>query len=239
MTTTKTNQTPRKNTRFFSSWSGGKDSCLALHRACKDGAEAVCLLTMISEDGIRSRSHGLRREVLEAQAAAIGIPMLMRCAAWDEYESVFIEALRKIHTQGVNIGVFGDIDFPPHLEWEEKVCAKTGMTACLPLWGSSREKLIDEFLSLGYKALIVTVDEKKLDRKFLGRMISRELIGEFRKMGIDPCGENGEYHTLVVDGPVFSSPLPVETGSITEHAGYCALDIRVSSLAGMNVLGKC
>jgi len=228
--TAKTNLMPRKNTRFFSSWSGGKDSCLALHRACKSGAKPAFLLTIISEDGIRSRSHGLRRDVLEAQAAAMGIPLLIRCATWAEYELVFVDALREIRGEGVKTGVFGDIDFPPHLEWEEKVCAKAGMTAYLPLWGCARETLLHEFLSLGYKAMIVTVDEKKLDRKFLGRMIDREIINEFRKMGIDPCGENGEYHTLVFDGPIFSKPLLIETCASTEHSGYCAIDIRIKVL---------
>jgi len=224
-----TGRMPGMNDLFFCSWSGGKDSCLALHRARKTGAEPVCLLTVIGEDGRRSKAHGLRREVLEAQASALEIPLFMRCASWDEYEPVFVEALRKISAQGVGWGVFGDIDFPPHLEWEEKTCAKAGMLSCVPLWGMDREDLVDEFLSLGYKALIVTVNEKKLDRKFLGRMISRELVDELRKAGVDPCGESGEYHTLVVDGPVFSKPLPVKAGSILEHAGYCMLDVRLQT----------
>jgi len=156
----------------------------------------------------------------------------VRCATWAEYESVFVDALREIRKEGVKTGVFGDIDFPPHLEWEEKVCAKAGMVAWLPLWECARETLLNEFLSLGYKAVIVMVDEKKLDRKFLGRMIDRELVSEFQKIGIDPCGENGEYHTLVVDGPIFSKPLPIETGARTEHSGYCSLDVLVRSLAG-------
>jgi len=119
---TKTKLTPGKNEKFFCSWSGGKDSCLALHRAFKAGAKPAYLLTIISEDGVRSRSHGLRKDVLEAQASAMGIPLLMRCATWTEYEAVFIDALHEIGKQGVKSGVFGDIDFPPHLEWEEKVC---------------------------------------------------------------------------------------------------------------------
>lgn len=225
--TAKTNPMPRENTRFFCSWSGGKDSCLALHRACQAGAKPAYLLTIISKDGLRSRSHGLRRDVLEAQAAAMGIPLLIRCASWAEYESVFIDALREIRKEGVTAGVFGDIDFPPHLEWEKKVCAAAGMTAYLPLWECARETLLNEFLALGYKAVIVTVDEKKLDRKFLGRMIDREIINEFRETGIDPCGENGEYHTLVVDGPVFSKPLLIKPGASTEHSGYYALDIKI------------
>jgi uncharacterized protein (TIGR00290 family) len=227
ITEIKNRHMPPKNARFFCSWSGGKDSCLALHRARQAGAKPACLLTIISEDGIRSRSHGLRREVLEAQASALGLPLIIRCATWAEYESVFVDALHEIRRQGIKAGVFGDIDFPPHLEWEEKVCAQADLTAYLPLWENNRIELLREFLTLGYKALIVTVDEKKLDRKFIGRVIDEKIIAEFQKIGIDPCGENGEYHTLVVDGPIFSGPLSVRRGSITEHSGYCSIDIRV------------
>ena len=230
----KTKLTPGKNEKFFCSWSGGKDSCLALHRAITAGAKPVYLLTVISEDGIRSRSHGLRKDVLEAQASAMGIPLLIGCAAWEEYEAVFVGALHKIRGKGIRAGVFGDIDFPPHLEWEEKVCVKTGLTAYLPLWECSRLKLIEEFLALGYKAMIVTVNEKNLGRNFLGRIIDRETISEFQKIGIDPCGENGEYHTLVVDGPIFSTPLSVETGVCSEHAGYYLIDVRLRRATGKN-----
>ena len=125
--------------------------------------------------------------------------------------------------------MFGDIDFPPHLEWEEKVCGKADMNPCLPLWGGARLALLHEFIALGYKALIVRVNERKLSGKFLGRIIDGEVVGEFQKIGIDPCGEHGEYHTVVVDGPLFSGPLSVVTGSSpeTECPGYCSLDVHV------------
>ena len=218
---------PAADAGFFCSWSGGKDSCLALHRACRAGARPVCLLTILCEDGIRSRSHGIRKDVLEAQAAALGIPMLVRNATWAEYEPVFIGALHGIGKEGVKAGVFGDIDFPPHLEWEEKVCAAAGMTACLPLWACPRSELLEEFLTLGYKAMIVTLKADKLSKEFLGRMIDREVIMQFQDAGIDPCGENGEYHTLVVDGPLFSRPLQLDEGDISEDSGYCSLDLRL------------
>ena len=227
--TAQPNLTPPKNALFFSSWSGGKDSCLALHRARTAGAKPACLLTMIGEDGTRSRSHGLRRDVIAAQAAAMGIPLLTRCATWAGYEAAFIDALHEIRKQGITAGVFGDIDFPPHLEWEEKVCAKADIISYLPLWGGARPALLHEFITLGYKALIVRVNENKLNRKFLGRIIDGGIVGEFQKIGIDPCGENGEYHTIVVDGPIFSRPLSVEAGSSldTECSGYCTMDIHV------------
>ncbi len=220
------NSVPARNTRFFCSWSGGKDSCLALHRACESGAKPAYLLTMLCEDGIRSRSHGLRREMLEAQASSMGTPLLTRCAAWSEYEPVFIDALRGMRKEGVETGVFGDIDFPPHLEWEEKICAEAGMVPCLPLWKCSRLELLDEFLLLGYKAVIVTVKQDLLGREFLGQTIDREIIRKFQEAGIDPCGENGEYHTLVVDGPLFTRPLAFRPGTIAADSGYCMLDIQ-------------
>ena len=225
------NRLPPSGAPFFASWSGGKDSCLALHRARAAGAVPAFLLTIIGEDGCRSKSHGLRREVLEAQAAAIATPLILRCASWDGYEQVFIAALKEIRAGGCGAGVFGDIDFPPHLEWENKVCALAGMRAYLPLWECAREELLEEFIALGYKAVIVTVNEKNLDRSFLGRTIDRPLLSQFRRLGIDPCGENGEYHTLVVDGPIFSNPLPVETGAVSEQAGYCSLDVRLKTAA--------
>lgn len=220
---------PDRNARFFCSWSGGKDSCLALHRAHAAGARPAYLLTILCEDGIRSRSHGIRRNVLEAQASSMGTPLLLGCATWSEYESVFVNALHKIRKEGIEAGVFGDIDFPPHLEWEEKVCAETKMTPYLPLWECSRLELLDEFLSLGYKAVIVTVKEDKLGREFLGKTINMEIVNEFQKAGIDPCGENGEYHTLVVDGPLFSRPLMLDHGDIFEHSGYHSLDLQLCS----------
>jgi len=223
------NLSPPKNALFFSSWSGGKDSCLALHRACMAGAKPACLLTIINEDARRSRSHGLRKNVIAAQAAALGLPLFTRCASWAGYEAAFIDALHEIRKQGVTAGVFGDIDFPPHLEWEEKVCAKADIIPYLPLWEGARLALLNEFITLGYKALIVRVNENKLNRKFLGRIIDQDVVGEFQKTGIDPCGENGEYHTVVVDGPIFSKPLLVATGSCldTEDVGYCTLDINI------------
>ena len=226
---TQANLTPPKNALFFSSWSGGKDSCLALHRARMAGAKPACLLTIIGEDGIRSKAHGLRKDVIAAQAAAMGIPLVTRCATWAGYEAAFVDALYEIRKQGITAGVFGDIDFPPHLEWEEKVCAKADMIPCLPLWGGARPALLHEFIALGYKALIVSINENKLNRKFLGRIIDGEIISTFQKIGIDPCGENGEYHTVVVDGPIFARPLSVKAGSSLDEtsSGYCTLDFHV------------
>ncbi len=218
---------PAKDEPFFCSWSGGKDSCLALYRACRAGAKPACLLTMLAEDGICSRSHGLTRDVLAAQAARLGIPLTVGAAAWSEYEAVFVKTLHRLKKEGVQAAVFGDIDFQPHREWDERICALTGLSLHLPLWQCPREELLDQFLTLGFKAMIINVKKEKLGREFLGRILDREIIARFQQAGIDPSGEAGEYHTLVVDGPLFSAPLPVDSGPIVNQSGYQMLKVKV------------
>jgi diphthine-ammonia ligase len=154
---------PEKGIPFVCSWSGGKDSCLALYRAVAAGAEPKVLLSMLREDGTRSRSHGLQREVLQAQADSLGVPLVTKTASWPDYESVFIAALQELKAVGVAAGVFGDIDIDEHQLWEEQVCAAAGIEAYLPLWKTSRLALLGEFLMLGFEATIVTINGEKLD----------------------------------------------------------------------------
>ncbi|MFC1499279.1 diphthine--ammonia ligase [Verrucomicrobiota bacterium] len=213
--------------KFFCSWSGGKDSCLALHRAFDAGAVPKYLLTIIHEDGERSRSHSIPVEVLQAQADSMKIPLITKPAAWSEYEDVFIGALREIREKDITCGVFGDIDFIQHLEWEEKVCKASDMKPYLPLWKCGRRELVEEFLTIGYKAMIVTVNTRMLDGKYIGEELSKELIGEFEGIGIDPCGENGEYHTVVFDGPLFSEKLLIKKNGIVHKDEYVFLDFSL------------
>ncbi len=215
-----------KGVPFVCSWSGGKDSCLALYRAMGAGARPVFLLSMLREDGARSRSHGLEPGVLRAQASSLGIPLLTRNASWSDYEAVFIAALQELKAAGVEAGVFGDIDLEDHRLWEEKVCGAAGIEACLPLWKMPRQALLDEFLALGFEALIVVVNGEKLDGAYLGRTLDRELVCEFEHLGIDMSGEEGEYHTIVTSGPIFSEPLRLEVGERTFHEGYWFLDVE-------------
>ncbi|HEY73528.1 MAG TPA: diphthine--ammonia ligase [Thermoflexia bacterium] len=218
---------PQAGTPFVCSWSGGKDSCLALYRAASAGARPKFLLTMLQEDGKRSRSHGLARDVLQAQALALGIPLLTRATSWDEYEAVFVAALQGLSEAGIEAGVFGDIDIEDHRLWEEKVCGAAGIGAYLPLWKTPRLELFDEFLSRGFEAVIVAVCEEKLDKAYLGETLSVELAREFDRLGIDPAGEEGEYHTVVTNGPIFSRPLRLEVGEQVFRSGYWFLDLCV------------
>jgi len=201
-----------------------------MHRALDTGANAAFLLTMLEESGERSRSHGIRHDVLKAQASALGVSLVTRSATWSGYEHAFVAALRELKDKGIQAGVFGDIDIDDHRRWEEKVCETAGIDAQLPLWKCSRLELLKEFLSAGFLAIIVTVEENKLGREFLGRTIDSDLVNELEETGIDPCGENGEYHTLVTDGPIFSRPLQLSEGNTFSCSRWLMLDVRVAGI---------
>ena len=201
--------------RSFFSWSGGKDSMLALHRALDAGHEVTALLAMFDETGERSRSHGLPPHLMQAQADALGIPLVMRRASWQTYEAVFTEQLRAFAAQGVTHGLFGDIDLQPHRDWEERVCAAAGIAAVLPLWLEPRGALVDELLARGYRARVVGVDARFLGAGFCGREFDARFIADLPP-GVDACGENGEFHTFVFDGPRFASPVAHELVAVHE-----------------------
>jgi uncharacterized protein (TIGR00290 family) len=193
--------------RSVFSWSGGKDSMLALHRALAAGHRVEALLAMFDETGERSRSHALPPALLQAQADALGIPLVTRRASWQDYEAQFIDQLRAFAAQGITHGLFGDIDLQPHRDWEEKVCAAAGLVAGLPLWHEPRRALVDELLAAGYRARVVTVDARFLDASFCGREFDAAFLADLPE-GVDACGENGEFHTFVFDGPRFAHPVP-------------------------------
>jgi uncharacterized protein (TIGR00290 family) len=192
--------------RAFFSWSGGKDSMLALHRALASGWHVEALLAMFDESGERSRSHAIPPALMRSQADALGLPLVMRRAGWADYEAVFTDQLRAFAAQGLTHGLFGDIDLQPHRDWEEKVCAAAGLQAVLPLWQAPRRALVDELFGLGYRARVVCVDARFLDASFCGRVFDAGFVADLPE-GVDACGENGEFHTFVVDGPRFARPV--------------------------------
>jgi uncharacterized protein (TIGR00290 family) len=214
-----------KGSPFFCSWSGGKDSCLALYRAMNQGGTPRFLVTTLNEDGKTSRGHGLPLDLVGRQAQSIGVPLITRATSWEGYESVFLSILDELKREGVEAGVFGDIDLEGHREWVTRVCSCADMKAYLPLWNISRRDLLEELFEAGFKARVVAVREDALDRRFLGRVLDRSLLEEFTDLGIDPSGEAGEYHTVVTDGPIFSSPLLFEAKGELSHDGCCFLDM--------------
>jgi len=209
----------------YCSWSGGKDSALALHQALRQGAEPGLLVTMLTEGGERSRSHGLRRELLEAQAAALGVPIVFAATGWAGYEEALRAKLAEAARRGLRTGIFGDIDIERHREWVESVAASVGTDAWLPLWQRSREALMRELLDLGFRAVIVAVRDGVLPPSLLGERIDEEMLGRFAAAGVDLAGENGEFHTFVVDGPPFSHAVEVDVGEQSLRDGVWFVDL--------------
>lgn len=208
------------------SWSGGKDSCYALLKAVENGLKPAVLLNVMNEEGKISRSHGIPAAVLELQAAKCGIPILLLPSSWEDYETKFTAALKRLkHRYNLTHAVFGDIDLVAHREWEEKVCAVAGLEAVLPLWKNDRLALLNDMMDAGISAMIVSCNDK-MGEHFLGRMLDREIIPELWALGVDVCGENGEFHTLVLDCPLFSSPLHVRHGAKRRHHDYHFLTIE-------------
>ncbi|MET0392712.1 MAG: diphthine--ammonia ligase [Chitinophagaceae bacterium] len=202
------------------SWSGGKDSCFALIKAKEAGYTPQVLLNVLNEEGKISRSHGIPATILQQQAAAAGLPIHLISSSWQEYEQHFTNALRGLKEQyRLTHAVFGDIDLQPHRDWEEKVCANAGLTAVLPLWQQDRRLLVNQMLDAGIETMIVSCNET-MGERFIGRIITPALVDELEALGVDACGENGEYHTLVLDCPLFSSPVRASVAAVLKHEHY-------------------
>ena len=210
---------------FFASWSGGKDSYLALQRAVNAGGRPVALITMMREDGRFTHSHALPAAFAERQAAAMGLPLVRRSASWDTYETAFLDGLAELRELGAEVGVFGDIDLQPHRDWVERVCAVAGLRACLPLWLEPRRALLDELFAAGVAATIVTVNTDRLDESFLGRRLDAALIPELEAAGVDACGEEGEFHTVVTEAPLYAAPVAFARGGTVAFEQYRFVDV--------------
>ena len=175
---------------------------------------------MMNENGIISRSHGLPLELLKQQADALGLPIIAVPASWKDYEIIFVDNLRKIRlTYNVNAMVFGDIDLQAHRDWEEMVCEKSGVKAILPLWQRDRKELLLEMLTSGIEAMIVSCN-LVMGKEFLGRMLDVNLVPELEARGVDVCGENGEFHTIVLNCAAFNQPVKLPKYSKTRHEDY-------------------
>ena len=214
-------------TKAFASWSGGKDCCLALYRAKNNGLDIRYLLNMVGKDNKRSKSHGVRAAVIKEQAKALGIPIVQQPTIDDDYEVVFVKALQKFKRQGIEVGVFGDIDFNEHREWIERVCRPAGITPQLPLWQEDQTKLMEEFIGAGFKSVVITVKADLMGKEFLGRTIDKQFLADIARLNksITPCGEAGEFHTLVVDGPIFKKRLDLIKTEIVSRLEHHFLEI--------------
>jgi len=183
---------------------------------------------MVTEDRMRSRTHGLSAAVLRVQSEALGIPLTQRPTTWDSYEAEFKKMLAALKEEGVTEGVYGDIDLDEHREWVERVSGEAGITAHLPLWGESQEEILKDFIGSGFKAIVVATRADMLGEEWLGRTIDGAFIADLaaKAKNVTPCGEAGEYHTLVVDGPLFHKRLELRETSKVNRDDHWFLEIE-------------
>jgi uncharacterized protein (TIGR00290 family) len=210
-------------------WSGGKDSAMALHALLQHNElRVVALLTTVTEGYDRISMHGVRRELLERQARSIGLPLhevfIPQQCVNPIYEARMEEALRVHYDKGVRTVAFGDIFLEDLRAYREKNLARMGMTALFPIWKRDTRELIRALHSANFRAIAVCIDGKVLDRSFAGRELDQAFFRDLPPHA-DPCGENGEFHTFVFDGPIFHAPIPVRTGEIIQRDSFVFCDL--------------
>ncbi|ENX13357.1 hypothetical protein F895_02661 [Acinetobacter sp. CIP 64.2] len=215
--------------RSIVSFSGGKDSSLALYHTMQTGV-AVGLIVMLEEQGQRSRSHAMPLDIIHAQANAVGLPVFMASSSWADYENKFIALLDQAKQQGAEVLVTGDLNMPEHGCWHDRVTQQVGLKLGMPLWLRPHKEVVEEFINLGFRSVIVTVN-LKLGMKVedLGRTLTLDYIQELENRGVDPCGEGGEFHTTVIDGPIFNKAIPVRHGDIVYHEEYAFLTLELEN----------
>jgi uncharacterized protein (TIGR00290 family) len=221
----KTNST---NAVVFS-WSGGKDSAMALHALRRDpNFEVVSLLTTVTEGYERISMHGVRNELLRRQAESIGLPLeevrIPPQCVNSIYEARMAEAVLRFRDRGVSHFAFGDIFLEDLRVYREQKLRQANMTALFPIWKVDTQELAARFLKDGFRAIAACIDPRKLDKSFAGRELD---VSFFRDLppGVDPCGENGEFHTFVFDGPIFHSAIPVEVAEVAERDSFVFCDL--------------
>ncbi|MCX5697830.1 MAG: diphthine--ammonia ligase [Candidatus Omnitrophica bacterium] len=225
------------NVSAIASWSGGKDSCLACYRAIKQGYKIKLLLNFISRESKRGCFHGLEGALLKFQAERIGIPLVQKEVSPDmkKYEEEFKAAVNELKGSDKDISamVFGDIYLLEHQSWVERVCNELRVTAVEPLWNLDPEEIIRDFIASGFKAIIVSCKADVMGREFIGRQIDMELVKELKKIGVCPCGEKGEFHTLVVDGPIFDRPIEIlESEVVIKESFWTHWFLDIKKIAG-------
>jgi uncharacterized protein (TIGR00290 family) len=218
--------TPR---RALVAWSSGKDSAYALHLARRDpGLEVMGLLTTVTDAYERVAMHGVREALLDAQAAAVGLPLakvrIPSPCPNDVYERAMGEAMAAALAQGIDHVVFGDLFLADIRAYREAQLGKIGMTPVFPLWRRDTAALAREMIGVGMSAVLTCVDPKQLDRSFAGRRFDGALLDAL-PAAADPCGENGEFHTLVTAGPMFARPIEVAPGPVVERDGFVFADV--------------
>lgn len=221
--------------RAWLAWSSGKDSAWALHTARLQGrVDVVGLLTTVTEPFDRVSMHGVRVELLEAQAAAAGLPLVKvpipaPCPN-EVYERVMSEAISQARREDISQMLFGDLFLEDIRDYRERQLDGTGIKACFPLWGRPTRELAEEMIDGGLVAHVTCLDPRKLPRELAGRRFDRTLLADLPD-GVDPCAENGEFHTCVTAGPMFENPIAATVGEVVEREGFVFADLLVGEQA--------
>jgi uncharacterized protein (TIGR00290 family) len=222
--------------KAYFNWSGGKDSSLALYHALKDPNYSIKrLLTNVNNQYRRVSMHGVQEVLMEQQAAAIGLPLqklvLPDQPSMSDYETYMMQTLQGLQEEQFTHAFFGDIFLEDLKAYRETQLARIGFHAVFPLWKRDSTELLHEFIDLGFKTILVCIKSELLDQSFAGRIIDRDFIKDLPK-GIDPCGENGEFHTFVFDGPIFQQPVPFEKGEVVFREYQAPKDSKNNCFSG-------
>lgn len=201
--------------KAFASWSGGKDCTFAVHKFLKtSGNKVEYLVNMCSNDDIYSRSHGIKKQIIKVQSECMEIPIIQLATDSKEYASNFKKVIIGLKDKGIDTGVFGDIYLKEHRVWIEKLCSEIDIKPIFPLWGNDTKDLLNEFISEGYKTIVVAIDNTKLSPHWLGRIIDDKFLNDIIQLeNIDACAEKGEYHSFVYNGPIFKRPVSFIKGN--------------------------
>ena len=200
------------------SWSGGKDSAMALYEVQRSGAyDVLALLTTVTADYDRVSMHGVRRELVQRQAQSLGVSLepiwISKNASNEEYESKLLQALRRYQDRGVRRAVFGDLFLEDIRAYRENVLGRIGMSGIYPIWQRDTTQMAQDFIALGFRAIVICVDSRVLPASFAGKVVDQELLRSLPP-GVDPCGENGEFHTFVYAGPILSEEVRFTAGEV-------------------------
>ena len=216
---------------YVASWSGGKDSCLALFKAALGGYDIRYLVNFVSAEYGRVSFHGTDPKLIRLQAESVGISLHQKETSKGSYERQFKEAVRSLIGEGIEGMIFGDIYLQENRDWPERVCREMGIEAIEPLWGVETEDVLSEFIDAGFQAVIVGAKAELIDAEWIGRRVDWNFIEYLKGKNICPCGEKGEYHTLVVDGPIFDKAIEIVESRTIARDKYWFLDTLKYRLA--------
>lgn len=210
------------------SWSSGKDSAWALHVLRKQGVKIAGLLTTLNSEFNRVAMHGVRQELLQAQARAAGLPLWEVPLPWpcsnEQYEALMSEAMGRARREGIQTVAYGDLFLEDIRAYREQKMAQVGMKCLFPLWGSNTRELAREMIAGGLRAKLVCVDTRQLDARFAGREFDAALLADLPH-SVDPCGERGEFHSFAWAGPMFKAPLSIKGGKTVVREGFAFADV--------------